>query len=138
MISILELMHLHGTGGIAEGMKTTRALLAVGKAVEIEYKAQMCKRNNISIPSNPQRHDYSFFSNMGYRDLHARRVTARKYMEDGEDWTAPWSQGIRVRVGSFLVEALMDVAIVERTAVDKRTGEDVYVQCDLPAVVLVC
>ena len=116
-------MHLHGTGGISEGMKTARALLAVGKAVEIEYKAQMCRKNNISIPTNAQRHDFNCFSNLGYRDLYARRVAACKYMEDSEDWTASWSQVIRVRVGSFLVDALMDVANVTRTIIDKNTGE---------------
>lgn len=125
LITILELMHLHGTGGISEGMKTARALLAVGKAVELEYKAQICRKNNISIPANPTRHDHSFFSNLGYRDLHARRVAARKYMEDSEDWTAEWSQVIRVRVGSFLVDALMDVANVTRTGIDRNTGEKV-------------
>jgi DNA-directed RNA polymerase, mitochondrial len=123
LITILELMHLHGSGGIAEGMKTARALLAVGRAVEIEYKAQICKSNNISIPSQGARNDVSYFSNLGYRDLHARRVAARKYMEDSEDWTAEWSQIVRVRVGSFLVDALMDVATVTRTAVSKHTGE---------------
>ncbi|KAI0731720.1 hypothetical protein BC629DRAFT_1718248 [Irpex lacteus] len=125
LITILELMHLHGSGGISEGMKTARALLSVGRAVEIEYKAQMCKKNNISIPSKGPSGGLSFFSNMGYRDLHARRVAARKYVEDGEDWTSEWSQTIRVRVGSFLVDALMDVATVTRTAVDRRTGETV-------------
>ena len=50
LITILELMHLQGSGGVAEGMKTARALLAVGKAVEIEYKAEMCKKNIISVP----------------------------------------------------------------------------------------
>ncbi|KAI0087670.1 DNA/RNA polymerase [Irpex rosettiformis] len=125
LITILELMHLHGSGGISEGMKTARALLSVGRAVEIEYKAQMCKMNNISIPSKGTHNDLSFFSNLGYRDLHARRVAARKFMEDSEEWTSEWSQTIRVRVGSFLVDALMDVATVTRTAVDRRTGEKV-------------
>ncbi|KAI0340467.1 DNA/RNA polymerase [Trametopsis cervina] len=123
LIVILELMHLHGTGGIAEGMKTARALLAVGRAVEIEYKAQMCKRNNISIPQTT-RNDLSFFSTLGYRDLHTNRVTARKFIEDSEDWTSDWSQAVRVRLGSFLVDALMDVATVTRTATNKD-GEKV-------------
>lgn len=46
-------------------------------------------------------------------------------MEDSEDWTSEWSQSVRVRVGSFLVDALMDVATVTRTAVDRRSGERV-------------
>ncbi|KIJ61213.1 hypothetical protein HYDPIDRAFT_177116 [Hydnomerulius pinastri MD-312] len=124
LITILEIMRLNGTGGVNDGMKTARALLTVGRAVENEYKAQMCKRNHIAIPSQLRAGDQSFFTGLGYRDLHARRVTAAKYMEDSEEWTTQWTQLLRVRMGSILVDCLMDVATVERTAVDKRTGEE--------------
>lgn len=123
LITILEIMHLHGTGGVNDGMKTARALIAVGKAVEIEYKAEMCKKNNIAVPSPATSRQQSFFSNLGYRALHERRLAARKYMEDYEEWTSEWTQTVRVRVGSFLVDALMDVATITRTAVDRRTNE---------------
>ena len=123
LITILELMHLQGTGGVADGMKTARALIAIGKAVEIEYKAMNCKKRNIAIPAQIRPGDSGFFSNLGYRALQERRVAAAKFMEDSEDWTAEWTQIVRVRVGSFLVDALMDVATVTRTAIDKRTGE---------------
>ncbi|KAI0351261.1 DNA/RNA polymerase [Trametes cingulata] len=125
LITILELMHLHGSGGVQDGMKTARALLAVGRAVESEYKAEMCKKNNISVPnSNPSRPgDQNVFTNLGYRDLYARRVAARKYMEDSEEWTSEWSQLVRVKIGSFLVDCLMDVATVQRSVKDPRTGE---------------
>ena len=117
-------MRLNSTGGIADGMKLARALLTVGRAVENEYKAQMCKRNNIAIPSLHRVGDHSFFTGLGYRDLHARRVTAAKYIQDNEEWTTEWTQLLRVRVGSILVDCLMDVATVERTAIHKRTGEE--------------
>ncbi|KAF9239424.1 hypothetical protein BU15DRAFT_61937 [Melanogaster broomeanus] len=125
LITILEIMRLNCSGGIIDGMKTARALLTVGRGVENEYKAQMCKRNNIAIPAQTRVHDRGFFTGLGYRDLHARRVTAAKYMEDSEEWTAEWTQLLRVRIGSILVDCLMDVATVQRTALDKRTGEDV-------------
>ncbi|KAF8130200.1 hypothetical protein EV363DRAFT_1399395 [Boletus edulis] len=124
LITILEVMRLNSTGGIADGMKLARALLTVGRAVENEYKAQMCKRNNIAIPSLHRVGDHSFFTGLGYKDLHARRVTAAKYIQDNEEWTTEWTQLLRVRVGSILVDCLMDVATVERTALDKRTGEE--------------
>ncbi|KAF8841664.1 DNA/RNA polymerase [Paxillus ammoniavirescens] len=128
LITILEIMRLNSTGGINDGMKTARALLTVGRAVENEYKAQMCKRNNIAIPSQLRPGDQNFFTGLGYRDLHARRVTAAKYMEDSEEWTTEWTQLLRVRMGSILVDCLMDVATVGRTAIDKRTGEEVKEQ----------
>jgi DNA-directed RNA polymerase len=125
LITILEVMHLQGTGGVADGMKTARGLVGVGKAIELEYKAQMCKKNNISMPSTARVGESGFFSRYSYQDLHARRVTARKYMEDAEEWTSDWTQSLRVRIGSFLVDRLMDVAKVIRTGVSKRTGEAV-------------
>jgi DNA-directed RNA polymerase, mitochondrial len=128
LITISEIMRLSGSGGIADGMKTARSLLSVGKAIELEYKAEMCKKNGLQIPSTPARAtEHGFFSRMGYRDLHARRVAAAKYINDAEDWTAEWSQVLRVKVGSFLVDNLMNLATVTRKAVDKRSGEEVYV-----------
>lgn len=125
LITILELMRLHGSGGITDGMKTARALLAVGKGVEGEYKARMCKMNKIQVPNNTSAGEAGFFSEMGYKNLYERRVVAAKFMEDTEKWTSPWTDELRVRIGSILVDALMDTATVERTAVDKRTGETV-------------
>ncbi|KAJ3527013.1 hypothetical protein NM688_g8184 [Phlebia brevispora] len=125
LITILEIMHLQSSGGLAEGMKTTRALLSVGKAVETEYKAEMCKKNHITVPVASATREQGFFTHLGYRALHARRVAAAKYMEDTEEWTAEWTQTVRVRVGSFLVDSLMDTAKVVRHGVDKTTGEEV-------------
>jgi DNA-directed RNA polymerase len=127
LITILEIMRLPGSGGVLDGMKTARALISVGKAVEIEYKAEMCKKNNIQIPNHARLSENSFYSRLGYRDLHARRVAARKYMEDAEEWTADWTQLLRVRVGSILVDSLMSVATVIRTGKNKRTDETMYV-----------
>ncbi|KAJ7875287.1 DNA/RNA polymerase [Mycena olivaceomarginata] len=121
ILTIVELMRLQGTGGVTEGMKTARALISVGKAVETEYKAQMCKSNNIEIPSLPQP-PRDYFSNMGYRSLQERRVAAARFMMDNEGWTAPWTQALRSQVGAVLVECLMDVAEVTRTAKDHLTG----------------
>ncbi|KAG2151835.1 hypothetical protein BD769DRAFT_1623558 [Suillus cothurnatus] len=126
LITILEIMHLQGSGGVSDGMKTARALLTVGRAVENEYKAEMCKRNHIAIPSHARPSEFTgYFTGLGYKDLHARRMTAAKYMEDSEEWTSEWTQVLRVRVGSILVDCLMDSATIERTAVDKRTNEEI-------------
>lgn len=115
-------MRLQGSGGVSEGMKTARALLTIGKAVELEHRSEMCRRGNMPLPS-ASRMESGYFTNSGYKDLYAKRVAAKKYMEDSEDWTANWTQSLRVKVGSFLVDALMDVATVVRTAVVRQTGE---------------
>ena len=126
LLTILEIMRLQGSGGVLQGMKMTRALVAVGKAVENEYKAEMCKLHDIPIPQFAKRNE-AFFTKFGYNHLHQRRVAAAVTSEDGEGWTATWTQVARAKVGAVLVECLMDVAQVERTSVKSETGEVVYV-----------
>ncbi|KAL0952784.1 hypothetical protein HGRIS_007009 [Hohenbuehelia grisea] len=138
LITILEVMRLQGTGGVSDGMKTARALVSVGRAVEVEYKAQMAKRttgSNASAgvvpapaiddlaqmvdhdkPADPTQAP-DLVGKYRYGELYKRRVAARKFMEDGEAWTAEWTQEVRLKVGSILLECLMDVAEVERTKV---------------------
>ena len=117
-------MNLRGSGDVSDGMKTARALLQVRRAVELEYRAEMCKKNNILVPTPipAQASDQNVFTSDGYRDLHARRVAARKYMEESEEWASEWSQLVRVNVGSFLMDCSMDIATVHRSAKDPRTG----------------
>ena len=121
-------MRLQGTGGVTEGMKTARALLTVGKAVEMEYKAEVLKKNNIQIPSVSGRPmESGFFTKRAYEELKEWRKSAVDFWEGNQEWTAEWTHAVRARVGAFLVDCLMDVAVVNRSAIDKRTGEEVYV-----------
>ena len=117
----MELMRLQGTGGISEGMKTARALLAVGKAVEMEHKAEVLKKHNKVIPAISPR-TTSYFTKRAYEELKEWREHAQRHIEGAEDWTTEWTQQIRARVGSFLVDALMETATVTRTG-KNRAGE---------------
>jgi DNA-directed RNA polymerase, mitochondrial len=116
-------MRLQGSGGVSEGMKTARALLTIGKAVEMEHKAEMRRRSSITLPTGSSQPGSGYFTKSGYNDLYARRTAARKLTEDSEEWAAAWTQSLRVKVGSFLVDALMDVATVVRTTTVRQTGE---------------
>jgi DNA-directed RNA polymerase, mitochondrial len=127
LLTILEIMRLQGSGGVIQGMKMTRALIAVGKAVENEYKVEMCKSHDIPVPQFFGRRGDGVFSTFGYNHLHQRRVAAAATHEDGEEWTAAWTQVARAKVGAVLVECLMDVAQIERTSVNRETGETMYV-----------
>ncbi|GJJ10389.1 hypothetical protein Clacol_004615 [Clathrus columnatus] len=126
LIVILELMNLQGTGGIEDGMKLTRALLTVGRAVEDEYKAETSRKYGIPaptyIPGAAQR-TQSYFTSNSYEVLHARRIAARQELDSAESLRAPWSYQVRLKVGSFLVDCLMDVATVKRHTTDKKTGQ---------------
>lgn len=126
ILTILEIMRLQGSGGVHDGMKTTRALLSIGKAVELEYKGMVCRAHKIYLPSASKLGDAGYFSSMGYTSLQQRRVAAAKVMSDAEGWTAEWTQYVRSKVGGILVECLMDVAEVTRWGRD-RDGLLVYV-----------
>lgn len=128
LITILEIMRLQGTSGLSDGMKTTRALVSVGKAVEMEYKAQMCKKNRVYVPKDRDLTRGDFYSLIGYKHMQERRAAVEKDVSDSEEWSASWSQTLRSKIGGILVDCLMEVAEVERTAVHRKTGETVYVR----------
>jgi DNA-directed RNA polymerase len=130
LLTILELMRLQGSGGVSLGMKTTRALIDVGKAVENEYKAQMCKKHDIPLPQHIS-NKTNFFSLAGYQHLRQIRTAAAASMEYGDVWSATWSQVARSQIGAVLVECLMDVAEVTRMKVDPLTHKLLYVTCTL-------
>ncbi|KDQ17027.1 hypothetical protein BOTBODRAFT_129343 [Botryobasidium botryosum FD-172 SS1] len=121
VITIIELMRLQGSGGIAEGMKTARALLSVGRAVETEFHAEMLKRRDTNLTTEHGK---------GLQGIVERRKLARSESQGSGSVTTEWTQTVRVRVGSFLVDSLMDVAVVTRSTTDQR-GE-VYTE-DQPA-----
>ena len=120
LLTILEIMRLQGSGGITLGMKTTRALISVGKAVENEYKAQMCKKHDIPVPQIGV-NKLNLFSMTGCHHLRQMRQAAAASMELGEIWSAAWSQSARSQIGAVLVECLMDVAEVTRMKVHPIT-----------------
>ena len=114
----MELMRLQGTGGISEGMKTARALLAVGKAVEMEHKAEVLKKHNVPVHAVSTRTS-SYFTKKAYKELRESRASKIRDLEGTGDWSADWTQAIRAKVGSFLVDALMEIAMVTRTGKTK-------------------
>ncbi|KAG8771324.1 DNA-directed RNA polymerase [Ceratobasidium sp. 428] len=147
VITILELMRLHGTGGVAEGMKTGRALVSVGKAVEVECRTVWGKkqRKAYSAATVPQSQPETVKST-GKRGRGRPRLDAKEEKAETQDEAAvpptpakvvdrpeevtdlasgmpEWTQIVRVRLGSFLVDRLMDNAKVVRTGVDQEGKE---------------
>uniref|UniRef100_V5EUZ9 DNA-directed RNA polymerase n=2 Tax=Kalmanozyma brasiliensis (strain GHG001) TaxID=1365824 RepID=V5EUZ9_KALBG len=121
LITILELMRMSGNGGVSDGMKTTRALLAVGRALETEYHSDVVRRNP-KIFSNAHTAQ-TVLRSRGLIDLAARREIKawQKQQEDEGILTSipKWTQAVRARVGSYLVQHLMHVATVNRKATDR-------------------
>lgn len=124
MIAVLELMRMQGVGGVADGVKTTRALLQVGKAIEAEHHAAVISRHpEVFVQARAAQgllKDRNLVNLAMRRDLKAWQ---ERCDEDALETHVPkWTQMVRVRVGSYLVQRLMDVATVHRSARD-RDGE---------------
>lgn len=124
MIAVLELMRMQGIGGVADGVKTTRALLQVGKAIEAEFHATIINKHpEVFVQARTAQgmlKDRNLVNLAMRRDLKAWQERCE---EDSLETQVPkWTQIVRVRVGSYLVQHLMDVATVHRSARD-RDGE---------------
>lgn len=142
LLTIMEVLRLHGTGGVSEGMKTARALITVGMAIEQEYNAamrkrEMSRRHNLekyyrtssdkpaSSTVASDRESLSSQSEMqgGLKSINERREAAKRDAEVEAAPTPEWSRSIQARIGGILVEALVDTATVMRTIPHPQTGE---------------
>ena len=50
LIAIREMMNLHRSGGVSDGMNMARAFLKLERSVEMEYKVEICKKNDTLVP----------------------------------------------------------------------------------------
>ncbi|KAF7725888.1 DNA-directed RNA polymerase [Apophysomyces ossiformis] len=143
IITILELLRLHNSSGIADGMKTARAVIDVGKAVEMEYNAtQMKKASHKLLARNQEVH--SLFAsgklfNMAVRKAHMKLTREQESMRDlvessegdtgvavgSGDWTPVWPSTIRAKVGSVLTSLLIDAAKIPVPSRNPETGEKI-------------
>ena len=125
LITIMELLRLQGSGGIAEGMKTARAVICVGQAIELEHNAQVRRK---LLNRHRQQHkdklvDGNSLGQAGLEPIHRRREAAKEEARHEESFSPTWIQPVRVRVGSLLVDALMDTAMITRTGTHPLSGE---------------
>ncbi|GAA5880749.1 hypothetical protein JCM8547_008958 [Rhodosporidiobolus lusitaniae] len=135
LITIVEVMRLYGAGGVSEGVKAARAMLHVGRAVENEYHAEMLKEvhTNRGLQSEIERlseegtigPDGKLQNRSATQslDLLWRRELAKREKEGDSSWRPSWTQPIRAKVGSKLIDALIETAQVERSMRHPRTGE---------------
>lgn len=106
-ITILELLRLHSTGGIAQGMRTARAILSVGKSIEKEYSSELLKKNknilgkdiNLSqIFGNPRQFQSALYKTQNAIDF---------------DMHPKWPTVVKAKIGSILISILMHVAKID-------------------------
>ncbi|EGV63947.1 DNA/RNA polymerase [Yamadazyma tenuis ATCC 10573] len=116
-VTILELLRLNSTGGIADGMRTARALISVGKAIELEYKSQKLmesEKKSISKKSRSAREWNKIFRVMN------------NYSKDSDNQAHnEWDNTLHAKIGSILTSLLIHVAKVPVKGTDPATGKTV-------------
>lgn len=126
VITMLEIIKLHSTGGVVEGMRTARAVLAVGRAVEMEYNAdRLLKRESISRSvKNANKTDLKRSVAAAKRRRAAIANGSQDVVDEGEK--IEWPLDVKAKIGSVLISMLMHVAKVSVSGIDPITKQRVY------------
>jgi DNA-directed RNA polymerase len=142
LVTILEVMRSSGAGGIADGLKTLRGLIQVGKAIETEYRAatiqNMLGKDSRSMFAGGVQSgkDNQRAVNRLWQQVGKASTTSEKANEADKQrianldhshamevlrkvWTPDWTQQKHVAVGAVLMNALVDTAKIERTMTDE-------------------
>ncbi|AMD20207.1 HDL537Wp [Eremothecium sinecaudum] len=119
VITILELLALNSTGGVAGGMRTARAVLSVGKAVEMEFRSEAVLNSE-----NQMFKEYSKNSQELKRLVQSAKSTFRQAKVEEHKFL--WPHPIRAKIGSLLISMLIHVAKVPVKGTDPVTNEVVH------------
>jgi DNA-directed RNA polymerase len=136
IVTILELLRLHNSSGIGDGMKTARAIIDVGKAVEMEYNAVQIKKSSGKSSSflNNGSDTHALFSsgklfNLAVRKAQSKIEREQSAKENGgnavagsHEWNPVWPSTIRAKVGSVLTSLLLEAARIPTPSKDPETG----------------
>lgn len=115
-ITILELLKMNSTGGVAEGMRITSAVMAVSTALELEFRSEQLKKSEKVV----------FKDLKSPRDLkmYAKSLSHFK-SEKLSEWKMSWPSDAKAKMGSLLISMLMHVAKVQVEGVDPVTKKRV-------------
>jgi DNA-directed RNA polymerase len=119
MITILELMRMQATSTM-DGMKTASAVVTIGKSIEREHYANLLQKNPEYLRN--KRTIQTMLREGGLTNVLIRRQLAKKFSDEDLRHnmnSADWTTNIRARVGSYLIQHLMEVATVRRSATDR-------------------
>lgn len=108
VITILEMLKLNSTGGIVDGMRTARAVISIGRAIELEYRSQ-------ALISSEKKFKATRSSN------HWRRLLrSKKKLSDSQE--SEWEVSVHAKLGSVLASFLLHVSKITVTGTDPSTG----------------
>ncbi|SCU79135.1 LAME_0A07382g1_1 [Lachancea meyersii CBS 8951] len=124
VITILELLKLNSTGGVIEGMRTARAVISVGKAIEMEFRAELLLKNEAHVFKDIKKNSHVF-------KLLVQRARNTFRSMKIEESKILWPQEARAKIGSILISMLIHVARVRVEGTDPLTQEKI--QGEAPA-----
>lgn len=118
VITILELLKLQSSGGVTEGMRTARAVLSVGRSIEMEFRSEKLLRseNKMFKEVNKRSHEFKMFvqnAKTALRNMHV------------EENMIQWPSDVKAKIGSILISMLIHVSKVTVEGVDPITKEKV-------------
>ena len=134
LITVLETMKTMGTGNIEDGAKIINATGSIGRGVESEYQADTMKELfGTNSPTWAR-----LVEEAGRMPYHRATSSLWKWiggqLEDESNsnfdrwrhvWAPTWHFQAHFDVGGYLLAQLLDVAKVERMAIDPMSGEEV-------------
>lgn len=119
VITILEILKLNSTGGVIEGMRTARAVIAVGKAIEMEFRSDQLLSNESNAfkeinKNSPMLKNFVRHAKSTFRAL---KIEQSKIV---------WPQTVRAKLGSVLISMLIQVARVDVSGYDPIMKKEVH------------
>lgn len=114
-ITMMELLRLNSTKGVSEGIKSVKAVLAVGKNVEVEYRLQSMKEKESALLKGHAPKNRRTLSNLRYKIRQASL----------EGSSNSWPNYVRAKIGSLLLSLFLRVAKVNVYGTDPTTGRQV-------------
>ncbi|KAK7204648.1 hypothetical protein BZA70DRAFT_279684 [Myxozyma melibiosi] len=124
-ITILELIRMHATIDANEGLRTARAVLTVGRAIQQEYNSEQLLRHEVSGLGvfKPTK---STLQNP--LDFGRALATAKRLNEEHQvlkSWRPEWPEDVKAEIGSTMISIFMHVAKLSVKATDPVTGREV-------------
>lgn len=112
-ITMLELLNLNSTGGINEGMRTARAVLAVGKTVETEFRKSEARKREVNALEGISVDTSSDTLESLKNEVHQSDLNTKQ---------TSWPTQVRAKIGSLLISMLLQVAKVTVEGKDPVDG----------------
>ncbi|UZJ54205.1 hypothetical protein CBS101457_003525 [Exobasidium rhododendri] len=131
MLVTLEIMRMQGTSGVTDGMKTASAVMRIGRSVEREYHTQLLREDPGYLAKTRQAQNALWQG--GITSMELRKQLKSTLGQDSttvDEDVLGWSSNILARLGSYLIQHLMNVATVKQSAIDR---DGVSWDEDLPA-----